>query len=825
MAFQVTPAHQAIFNAIKDDNGGNLLIEAVAGAGKTSTIVEALKLIPPEKKVLFLAFNVSIVDELKNRVPAHVDVMTLNGLGWRAYIKHAKSIGLSLKDIDQYKTKTIAREILSESDMRSVGNAACQLVAKAKSSGLLPDGCEWQVPSLMPDTFESWAWLADRFDIDCEDRLADTINAAQTIYRESCRHMEVCDFDDQQLLTFGLGLSMPKFDWVFVDEAQDLSPLQHRLVERIIKRGARLVAVGDPHQCHPAGTMIELTGGKRVPIENVKVGMELVSYHDCFRGITHQGRKVQVVEKFNHDGQILTVNAGDQSVRMTHNHRIPTRLRDDKQRHAVYLMESGKTSRIGSCQLMYESGFGPAMRMRHERADHVWVLKVFDDVDKARLYETEQALAFGLPENIFHEKGALKTRLMEMIGDNSDRARRCLTSHGRDYELPLAERKNGKHIGRYIYITEACNLIDDVNELRTFDGTRDGGAWESVRVSWSGSREPVYGITVEPTEGGHRLYVADRILVHNSIYGFRGADVDSMDKLARDFSCTKLPLHVSYRCAKAVVAEAQTVVGHIQPHTDAPEGTVVRDVVALENVQVQLGDFILCRLSAPTVQAAYQLIRSGIPAVVRGRDIGTGLMKLLNKLKATTLESAEKALSMWEEKEIKKCKLDDEAKQSSIHDRADTLRLFLGMSDSVDDCRARIERMFSNDNNEGVVICSTVHKAKGLEADRVFIINRHKMPHKMAKQPWQIQQEMNLIYVAITRAKSHLQYITLTGTIPKKQAKPGADEPWKEIGGNTYPVKDELKRLGCRWDAAKKVWLCPPEHAKKATALVGQRRY
>ena len=40
------------------------------------------------------------------------------------------------------------------------------------------------------------------------------------------------------------------------------------------------------------------------------------------------------------------------------------------------------------------------------------------------------------------------------------------------------------------------------------------------------------------------------------------------------------------------------------------------------------------------------------------------------------------------------------------------------------------------------------------------------------------------------------------------------------ITGNTYPVKDELKKLGARWDAANKVWLVPQDQADKAKEIV-----
>jgi superfamily I DNA/RNA helicase len=44
---------------------------------------------------------------------------------------------------------------------------------------------------------------------------------------------------------------------------------------------------------------------------------------------------------------------------------------------------------------------------------------------------------------------------------------------------------------------------------------------------------------------------------HQAIYGFRGANSDALDKIVARFACRTLPLSVSYRCSKAVVAEAQ----------------------------------------------------------------------------------------------------------------------------------------------------------------------------------------------------------------------------------------------------------------------------
>ena len=72
---------------------GNAVIDAVAGSGKSTTIVNALKLIPNNKRVLFLAFNKAIVEELKIKVGNlnNVDIKTLHSLGASATMRALNS--------------------------------------------------------------------------------------------------------------------------------------------------------------------------------------------------------------------------------------------------------------------------------------------------------------------------------------------------------------------------------------------------------------------------------------------------------------------------------------------------------------------------------------------------------------------------------------------------------------------------------------------------------------------------------------------------------------------------------------------------------------
>jgi len=95
----------------------------------------------------------------------------------------------------------------------------------------------------------------------------------------------------------------------------------------------------------------------------------------------------------------------------------------------------------------------------------------------------------------------------------------------------------------------------------------------------------------------------------------------------------------------------------------------------------------------------------------------------------------------------------DHSGYSALEDKVNTLLFIARISDSVLDLKYKIKSIFT-DEIQGIVL-STVHKIKGLEADRVFIVRPDLLPMQVAK-PWQAIQEKNLQYVAYTRAKLDL---------------------------------------------------------------------
>ena len=253
---------------------------------------------------------------------------------------------------------------------------------------------------------------------------------------------------------------------------------------------------------------------------------------------------------------------------------------------------------------------------------------------------------------------------------------------------------------------------------------------------------------------------------HQAIYGFRGADTKSLGNIGREFGAVRLPLTVSYRCPQAVVAEAHKFVSHIQAAPSAPMGTV-ETLSKYTAKDFTASDAILCRNTGPLVSMAFALIGRGVGCRVLGREIGQGLIALVDKMKAKTLDGLDEKLDAYLQRETAKyLAKNQEAKADQLNDKVATIRVFMGQlvetRRTIGALKDSIEALFS-DNGKGLLTLCTIHKAKGLEWPTVYILDANLMPSKWARQDWQLEQETNLQYVAVTRAKATLRYIYSDG--------------------------------------------------------------
>jgi len=470
---------QAIFDAVKSFTKaavrGHLVVNAVAGSGKTTTIVQALELIPSYFKVVFVAFNRHIAAELKRRAPNNVRVTTYNGLGWGIVLKAFPGC-----DLDEFKLDRILLTILDKETHKHLYSPVKQIVGLLKAN-------------LMEATLDNMNHLCDHHGIELNGDADVVFAAAGLLLERSMDVTDVADYDDQCYWPIAMDLPMPKYDFVFVDEAQDTNKCQIELALRSVSETGHIVAVGDPYQ---------------------------------------------------------------------------------------------------------------------------------------------------------------------------------------------------------------------------------------------------------------------------SLYGFRGADVDAIPNIVDALNAKTLPLSVTYRNPKSVVELVNQKFEEIPLEAAewAIDGKI--ETIHIEKAVTEMvsGDMILCRTNAPLVRPAFTLIRQGIKATIRGRDIGKGLLVLIKKMQGVDMPDLMLKLADYKEREMAKLIAADKGSQAqSVEDKVDTV---IALADGLNEIQAletRIESVFSDDD-EGVIF-SSVHRSKGLEAKRVYLLRPDLMPHPMAKKDWEQVQERNIEYVAYTRSLEQLIFV------------------------------------------------------------------
>ncbi len=219
----------------------SLMVNALAGTGKTTTLTMLAKALPAEP-ALALAFNKKIKEELEKRFPSNFTVMTMNGLGHRAW---SFTINKKKMLIDANKLGRLTSEALKAfPDSKSEWASLRTLVVMAMQRGLVPSQFQ-HAKSLIPDTPDTWEQLDYELDLNLT---SNERKLARRILIESIEEgFKGCiSYDDQIYLPVVFAGAFPRFPIVLVDEAQDLSPLNHQMLKKVA--AGKLIVVGDPRQ-------------------------------------------------------------------------------------------------------------------------------------------------------------------------------------------------------------------------------------------------------------------------------------------------------------------------------------------------------------------------------------------------------------------------------------------------------------------------------------------------------------------------------------------------------------------------------------------------
>ena len=137
------------------------------------------------------------------------------------------------------------------------------------------------------------------------------------------------------------------------------------------------------------------------------------------------------------------------------------------------------------------------------------------------------------------------------------------------------------------------------------------------------------------TPQGRFLFVGDH---HQSIFGFNCAEIGIKELILERTAALEFPLPITYRCPRTHVALAREIYPGLQAGPGSKPGEVLEIELAEVGGEVKAGDLVICRTTAPLISLCFELLRQGVQARVRGRDIGRNLVALL-----TPLEKAELA--------------------------------------------------------------------------------------------------------------------------------------------------------------------------------------
>lgn len=565
---------------------GAALVVAVAGAGKTRSLVHRIAYMVNVRginpaTILATTFSKKAADEMNDRLAAlgvsGGRVGTWHSLAWQI-VREERPHSFGTWEVDSKdRFRTLVKIVLGytclkwdNADLSKVmhyistckSNLADPMSIEAKAiaeSIHSHNPCAQNDPTMLMQAYdEAWAAQVQRKLMTFDDM----IFFACKILLE----------DDEARDTWS-----HRFDYLLQDEAQDCNYSQGVIAEQLARRHGNYMCVGDPGQCHPAGTMIDIGPGVTAPIESLHTGDVIRSWNRNAQKMIG-GKKVEVSSRL-FTGIMREVRCGKRFVKCTPNHKFVAKWSDRTVNDCVvYLMyRRGFGYRVGWCKLFSQekrsNNLHLAMRARIEKADATWVLSVHQNRTDASVTESIIAAEYGLPTVTFEPVNGAKhlteesiKKIFGSITDLDSRGERCLNDFDLVKEQPLYHWP-GKTIDqpqgrRTVFQVHASNLLPDLMAVPDPDSPCTWFNISDVEKEFV-QDETVYSLNVEKDE----TYSANGIVVHNSIYGFRGAMPEKLLAFEKEWNATVIQLHRNYRSGQEILDAANGVIDSMDPKT------------------------------------------------------------------------------------------------------------------------------------------------------------------------------------------------------------------------------------------------------------------
>ena len=785
----------------------NMIVQAVAGAGKTTTLVECANRIKSDKKVMLLAHNRSTRDTLVEKIgdKKNVKVYTIHGLAYRMFVEH---FGFN-PNIDDNKYRNYINKNIDEIGSEAYFSLArnSRMIYKSNVFDLLNKARH----NLKKSERELKRLAEKKYNMLL---IADECAFVNKILEWGFNNTDVVDFQD--LLWFpsqyGYFTKIYSSDIIMLDEAQDASIAQQDVISRCFKRETRMFSFGDRDQCQPAGTKVLLTNYEEKNIEDIEVGDRVMTYNESETGVYTYYKKLPKVNKgcmvigkserfVDKTFKIYTENGLCSEYSENHICYAKFDRKKCEGKYVVYLMknECGMW-RIGKSKMFKseKEGFGAKIRMKYEECNEVWVLRVLDSNKDAMMLESFISAKFGIPQIIFNPNRSgnkckfTKDDVLEYyekyLGDITDRALKCLSYFNKNINYPFTFKGDKKKYARdHMFKIRACNLIPSVMSVNYFDEknyserTKSNKICKFYKCAYSviknieilNEKKKVYSIEVEKRHN----YVADGILTHNCINTWCGSDSESFEHLKDTTQfrreSVEFPLTTNYRCGTKIIEYAKRYTdNNIHARENAPEGSVNFDAHIND---IKNGDMVLCRNISPLMDFYRIGVAQGKKMCFKGEELGKSLITAIdcsygNTPKEIIDSLKHRIIATWdfftEESGLDKKETMTNPIIISLLDNIKTIENFPKTVETREDVEKFINDIFSNEEDGGIQL-STIHRAKGLEADNVFIICPSLIPSKLAEAKWEIEEEKHLQYVMCTRPKNSLNFVSESEIRPK----------------------------------------------------------
>lgn len=231
-----------IFDYIEHGQG-HLVVEAAAGSGKTFTLIKCLELIPNDKRILLTAFNKDIVNELKKKAKEfpNVECKTLHGLGMLMVMKNVDEMS-PVPEIFKYSSQFYSNPSaytkinlfrLKKHDRKTYMDNVKKYVDFARY--------------FLCQTPKDLDEIEKAYEI---ETVADEKEVAMKLLEWGKTNLKTMDYTDMIWLPNVLNLKPIglQYDYIMVDECQDMNKAERELVLKCFKMGTRMVSVGDENQ-------------------------------------------------------------------------------------------------------------------------------------------------------------------------------------------------------------------------------------------------------------------------------------------------------------------------------------------------------------------------------------------------------------------------------------------------------------------------------------------------------------------------------------------------------------------------------------------------